>query len=556
MVARVTEFPRRTDVLVVGAGPTGLSLACRLARRGIDHVVIDHAPPGANLSSGAVVHARTLEVLEAIEVSTPLVRRGVAIPHFTLREGDDKLLAVDFSELPTRYPFALMLPQSAAEEIFLEQLNHYGSSVLRPVTAVGLQQDAESVTVELWDGSARSGSPSRQSIVARYVVACDGVRSQIRSALEMPFIGSAPAVSFLVADVHMQWSLSPTEVQLFFSEDGLLVVAPLPDEQHRILAMVGQGDAPPGRDDVQELLSTRGPRASAAIVRDVVWSARYLVQDQVATRYRAGRVFLAGDAAHLHSPAAGQGMNAGIQDALLLADQLSDVISGRADVSVLDRYDRERRPVAEAVLRTTQRLARMATMRGGMAPKIRNQSLRFVSKLPALRRRLAHRLSGLDAAMATAGGRTSENKVWHVATLVLVALLLGTTFAHAALELPQRMRAEGVQWLTLQRSIYTFFAYARGPIEGAALLASSLWVVKMLRQRRSYAIAAAAAACLLLAFAVWVALIQPVNAEIATLGAGVMPFRWAALRSQWGCSHSIRFVLHCCGFVLLASARP
>jgi hypothetical protein len=118
------------------------------------------------------------------------------------------------------------------------------------------------------------------------------------------------------------------------------------------------------------------------------------------------------------------------------------------------------------------------------------------------------------------------------------------------------MRADGAQWLTFQRSIYAFFAYARGPIEGAALLASSLWVVKMLRQRRSYAISAAAAACLLLAFAVWVALIQPVNAEITALGAGVMPYRWAALRSQWGWSHSIRFVLHCCGFVLLASARP
>ena len=555
MVPRITEFPRRTDVLVVGAGPTGLSLACRLAKKGIDHIVVDHAPAGANISYGAVVHARTLEVLESIDVSAPLVRRGITVPHFALRDRDDKLLAVDFSELPTRYPFALMVPQSIAEDVLLEQLAYYGSSVLRPVTAVGLEQDAEGVTVELWDGSTRSGNPSRRSVLARYVVGCDGMHSQIRSALEMPFIGWSRAVSFVAADIHMQWSLPRSEVQLFFSEKGLLVVAPLLDDQHRIVALVEHGDAKPGRDEVQELLTTRGPRASAAVVRDVVWSARFLVHDRVVTHYRSGRIFLAGDAAHVHSPAAGQAMNAGIQDALHLADKLSDVISGRADVSVLDRYEEERRPVAESILGVTHRLTRVATMRGRVAPKIRNRSLRFVSKFPAVRRRFAHRLSGLEQAVTTLRGRAGENKFLYVGTLLLVALLLGTSFAHA-LELPQKMRADGALWLTFQRSLYPFFAYVGGPIEGAALVSICLLAVKRRRAQRSYAASVAAAACILLAFAIWVTLIQPVNAEIGALGAGVVPYQWAAMRSQWEFSHLSRFVLHLCGFVLLASARP
>ena len=425
MVTRAAELPERTDVLVVGAGPTGLSLACRLARRGIDHLVVDHAPPGANISHGAVVHARTLEVLDNIDASAPLIRRGVAVQHFTLRDGDEKLLAAHFSELPTRYPFALMVPQSTAEDVLLGQLGHYGSSVLRPVTAVGLQQEANGVTVELWDGSTRSGSPSRRSIFARYVVGCDGMHSQIRSAMEMPFVGLSRAVSFVAADIHMQWSLPRTEVQVFFSESGLLVVAPLPDDQHRIVALVEPGDAKPGRDDVQELLVKRGPRASPAVVRDVVWSARLLVHDRVATHYRSGRVFLAGDAAHVHSPAAGQGMNAGIQDALLLADLLADVLSGRAEDSVLDRYEDERRPVAASILRTTEGLTRMATLSGRIAPKMRNRSLRWMSELPAFHRGLVHRLSGLSPSSATARSRAGESKFLFAATLFFVALFLG-----------------------------------------------------------------------------------------------------------------------------------
>jgi 2-polyprenyl-6-methoxyphenol hydroxylase-like FAD-dependent oxidoreductase len=425
---RGSEFPRRTDVLVVGAGATGLSLACGLARRGIDHIVIDHAPQVAANSQTTVVDARTLEVLETIDASDLLLPRGVKVAHFALRDGDERLLDVDFSELPTRYPYMLMLPESTAESVLSERLASYGSSVLRPVTAVSLQQDESGVTVELWDGrTSRSRGPSRRTISARYVVGCDGMHSQIRSALEIPFVGPSRTESFVMADVRMLWPLPRSEIQLFFSKKGLLVVAPLPDDRYRILATLDRAIDYPELDDLQELLNTRGPRASPAQVRNVVWSAGLRVHHRLATHYCSGRVFLAGDAAHVHSPVGGQGMNAGIQDALHIAAKLADVLTGRADVSALQQYEEERRAVAAAVGGLTRRMRGVATLRGRVGPKIRNRLLRAMSGVPFFRDELARRISGLEWARRSRG-RPRESRSLHVAALVLLALLLLYSF--------------------------------------------------------------------------------------------------------------------------------
>ena len=402
---RGSDLPRRTDVLVVGAGPTGLSLACGLARRGVDHVVIDHAPLVAANSQAALIDARTLEALDTIDAGSPLVRRGVILTRFTLCDRDEQLLAVHFSELPSRHPYMLMVPENTAEGLLAERLASYGSPIRRPVTAVALQQNADGVTVELWDGStSRSGSPTRRSIVARYVVGCDGMHSQIRRALEIPFIGPSRTECFVMADVRMTWSLPRSEAQLFFSAEGFLIVAPLPDDRYRILATVDRNNEYPELDDVQKILASRGPRSSPALVRDVAWSAGFQVHHRLATHYRSGRVFLAGDAAHVHSPASGQGMISGIQDALYLADKLSDVLVELADGSVLNDYEDERRPVAESALRLTRRLSRIATMQGRVGPSIRNRSLRVVGLLPALRRSFAYQLSGFDGSRGLRGG--------------------------------------------------------------------------------------------------------------------------------------------------------
>jgi 2-polyprenyl-6-methoxyphenol hydroxylase-like FAD-dependent oxidoreductase len=526
---RDADFPRRTDVLVVGAGPTGLSLASGLARLGIDHVLIDHAPQVAANSQSAVVDARTLETLETIDAARPLVLRGVSVRHFTLRDRDDELLRLDFSELPTRYPYMLMVPESIAESVLSERLASYGSSVLRPVTAVALQQDAGGVTVELWDGStSRWGSPSRRSILARYVVGCDGMHSQIRSALEIPFVGSSRIESFVMADVRLLGTLPRSEVQLFLSGDGLLLVAPLPDDRYRILATVDRVIEYPALDDLQALLRTRGPQASPAVVRDAIWSTSLRVHHRLATHYRSGRVFLAGDAAHLHSPVGGQGMNAGIQDALHLAAKLADVLAGRADDAVLDQYEDERRPVAEGVHRLTHRMSGVATLRDRRAARIRNQFLRALGLLPVFRRELTGRLSGLEW-VKRSRGEARESKLLRAATLILVAFLVATSF-------------------------HALSTYVGGPIESVALFSSGWLAARQRRRSRGFVASLAAAACLLVAFGIWFVLLRPVHAEIASLAASSDPSRSVAVQSRWELSHWGRMLLHLCSFVLLASA--
>jgi hypothetical protein len=164
-------------------------------------------------------------------------------------------------------------------------------------------------------------------------------------------------------------------------------------------------------------------------------------------------------------------------------------------------------------------------------------------------------MSGLEATAATYPSGARESKVFYFATLILAALLLGTTFARA-LELPEKMRAGAPTSLTVSHSFYPLFTYLGGLIEGAALVASSLFAVKKWRAQRGYTAAAAAAVCLLLSFAIWLTLIRAVNSEIAALDASVVPYRWMALQSQWELSHLSRFVLHLSGFVLLASTRP
>ena len=391
-------LPQRTNVLVIGAGPTGLALACRLASRGVDHVIVDEAPEGANTSRAAVVHARTLELLETVGVTDDLIGQGVTVPEFTVREGDRVLLHLDFASLPSKYPYALMIPQNVTESVLAERLAALGSRVVRPLTAVSLEQEGGAATVQLVSDSP-SADASIRSISARYVVACDGMHSRIRSVLGMPFVGSTYAESFVIADVFMNWSVPRSEVVLFFSEQGLLVVAPLPGDRHRIVATVEQADEHPGLEVVQKLLTDRGPQASPARVRDIVYSGRFRVHHRLADHFRAGRVFLAGDAAHVHSPAGGQGMNTGIQDALDLADRLAHVLeAGPAAPErqlVLDRYEEDRKAIAASVLRLTGRLTTAAMVRGSAARAARNRSLRALGYIPAFRRALTFRLAGI-----------------------------------------------------------------------------------------------------------------------------------------------------------------
>jgi 2-polyprenyl-6-methoxyphenol hydroxylase-like FAD-dependent oxidoreductase len=372
-----------TDILIVGAGPTGLTLAVALALRGVRATVIDRQAEGANTSRAAVVHARTLEVLEPLGVTPTLVGRGLQAQRFTIRDGDRVLVPIAFDKLPTPYPYTLLVSQAVTESVLLERFVALGGQVLRPCSLLDLVQDDAGVTATMDDGSR---------LRARYVVGADGMHSTVRERSGIAFTGGSYGESFVLADVRLSGGVPSDEVALYFSPAGMAVAAPLPGGMHRVVATVDEAPEHPSAEFVETLLRERGPRHYPATVHEVLWGTRFRVHHRVADVYRAGRVLLAGDAAHVHSPAGGQGMNAGILDAMSLAGALEQALADK--VSALDAYGAQRRPVAQQVVAFADRLTRLATVRPGLRG-LRNLLLSTVSRLPAIRRQLAWRLSGL-----------------------------------------------------------------------------------------------------------------------------------------------------------------
>lgn len=380
-----------TDILIVGAGPTGLALATTLKRAGIDCIIVDRLNTGQNTSRAAVIHAHTLEVLDALGVSERLGGEGLKLARFAIRDRSQALVKLRFDRLPSRFAHLLMLPQDRTETILAEALAAAGGTVHRGWTVESLEQVPDGITaVVAFEGG-------KQTLHARYAVGADGMHSLVRESAGIGFEGTRYEESFVLADVSMRWELGREEVSLFFSPAGLVVVAPLPaTDRYRVVATFEDAPEHPGIADVQALLDARGPQSGAAQVTDVLWSSRFHLHHRVANRYRNGRFLLVGDAAHVHSPAGGQGMNTGLVDACVLGRLLAEVVSGRRDDSYLDRYEALRRPAAKQVLRLAGRLTQMATIKSIPGRIFRNLALWLIDHLPIARRRLEMNLSGLS----------------------------------------------------------------------------------------------------------------------------------------------------------------
>ncbi|ATA27806.1 FAD-binding monooxygenase [Mycobacterium lepraemurium] len=369
-----------TDVLVVGAGATGLALAAALRTRGVDAVLADKLAEGQNTSRAAAVNARTLEVLTDRDVARRMVKAGLIAPRFTMLQGSRVLIPVDFTELPTQYPFTLMLSQADTERLLLQRLHELGGAVLHPKTLSHLHQDTDGVTATFDDGD---------TIRAGYVVGADGMHSTVRQQAGIGFAGGEFPESFALADVRVTGEAPDDEVILFYAGDGLTVLAPLPGGIWRVVALTADTLAEPSAEFVQSLLDTRGFGPGRTTVTELVWGSRFHIHHRGADRYHAGRLLLAGDAAHVHSPTGRQGMNLGITDAISLAAALAQIARGGPD-TVLDAYGDAQRQRAERVLRLT----RVATLPRPLRP-LSNAGMRLAAGIPGVQRRLAVQLSDL-----------------------------------------------------------------------------------------------------------------------------------------------------------------
>ena len=254
--------------------------------------------------------------------------------------------------------------------------------MIRPKTLAAVTQDAEWAHATFTDGEV---------VQARYVVGTDGMHSTVREQAGIGFSGGAYEHSFVLADARLTGEVPTEEVQLYWAKEGLTVIAPLPDGTHRIVAPVDEAPEPPTLAFVQRLLDVRV--AGGLTATELSWGSRFRIHHRVADTYRCGRLLLAGDAAHVHSPAGGQGMNLGIQDAVVLAEALASALAGASD-TLLDGYSAARRPIAQQVVALTDRLTTLATLPRPVRP-LRNAMLGVLGHLPAATQALASRLAGL-----------------------------------------------------------------------------------------------------------------------------------------------------------------
>jgi len=365
-----------TDVLIVGAGPTGLTLAGDLARAGVRHMVLERRSAEPNTTRAFAVHARTLEQLDMRGVADELVATGRQVPGVTLF-GKSRVL---LSGLPTRFPFVLVTPQFNTERVLAGR----GVEVTSGAAVESVEQDADGVTAVLADG---------RRIRARYLVGCDGWRSAVRESLGLPFPGKSVLRSIMLADVRL--AEEPAETLTVNSSVGAMAfIAPFGDGWYRVFSW-NLAERPTSEPvEFEEVRETvRKACGTDYGMHDPRWMSRFHSDERQAPRYRVGRVFLAGDAAHCHSPAGGQGMNTGIQDACNLGWKLAAAVDGHD--GLLDSYESERHPIGAMAVKSSGTLVRSGLARTPLQRALRMGLTRLALSVPKVRSKGALMISGV-----------------------------------------------------------------------------------------------------------------------------------------------------------------
>ena len=412
-----TEFSSEVDILIAGAGPIGLAAGIQLRTHGItNYRIIDKTvPPSLNqltdFSRAIGVHARTLEILEDVDISHQLVDRGTIAHTGSYFYNDHMMYRLNYhsgcDKAHLQYPWNLMVTQGNTIDVLKHKLNNLGHIIEWEKSLIDLEQKEDHVIASILN--EKTGET--EVVRAKWLLGCDGAHSVVRKKLGIGFPGHVYPERWVVCDLNIDWDVPHDDIAFLGSKDAFAVTLPLKgwgDNRYRVTMiqpleeddpLMKIGHAIPTdehrftRADCEAFFKKIYPGAKVHCPDDAGnW---FMVHCRLADNYRSGRCFLLGDAAHIHSPILGQGMNMGIQDATNIAWKLAAVLKGQSDVSLLDTYEIERRSMAESVIAFTDRTTKLITLRSKLAQIVRGYILRFLLFVPPSRRFLISKLMQL-----------------------------------------------------------------------------------------------------------------------------------------------------------------
>ncbi|MFF9778204.1 FAD-dependent oxidoreductase [Streptomyces sp. NPDC013978] len=379
-----------TDVLVVGAGPVGLTAAHELARRGLRVRLVDAAAGPSRTSRAVAVHPRTLETFDQMGVVDGILEHGRRNQAFTMYATGRRLvrLEADYTSMPTRHPYSVIIGQTRTEAVLRAAVARLGTDVEWGVRLTGFEQEADEVRVRL-----RHADGTEERCAVPWLVGCDGGHSTVRRTLGLPLLGESRD-TWMLADAPVRTQLPPDSIYWVHTGGQALMMVPYADQGHwRLLDTAPDAPDATGAADRFTAKLSRG-LGSEVRVGEPEWTSVFTFQQRMVPRMHEGRVFVAGDAAHVHSPASGQGMNTGIQEAYNLAWKLAAVQQGHAGSALLDTYGQERVPVGKALLGSTRTATALVQFRNALAGVALPLVFSVVRAVPALRRAIQRKVLG------------------------------------------------------------------------------------------------------------------------------------------------------------------
>jgi 2-polyprenyl-6-methoxyphenol hydroxylase-like FAD-dependent oxidoreductase len=380
-----------TDVLIVGAGPVGLFLANECARRGLRWRIVEARASQSEHSKALAIFPRTLEIFDMAGLIGPFLDAANRVTSVRVVTSERTLALMPFQPNQTPYAFVAMVPQDITERLLVEELQRRGGQVEYETTFVSAVQHDHHVRVTL----EHRGQPLE--LTAAFLVGCDGAHSAVRHLLNLPFEGAQYDDLFILADVQTNDALPADQLQLCPSEFGPVAIFPMSATRRRVVATVKNAESDvPSLDLVRRILLERGPAGIEA--QALFWSSYFRIHHRQVAELRVGRMFIAGDAAHIHSPFGGQGMNTGLHDIWNLAWKLDFALRGHANEALLHSYSAERRPVIKQVLETTHLLTKAMGTPNKFAQALRDTVIPMVSRLAPFQHAFVQRLSELGIA--------------------------------------------------------------------------------------------------------------------------------------------------------------